>query len=207
MYIIGIGGASASGKTTLLREIQGSLPQDSVAILSQDNYYLKLENQTVDSNGEVNFDLPTALDRTKFFDDLMALQSGQTLQFEEYTFNVSNGAPIVHTVKPAPILLVEGLFVFHYEESAAMFDLRVFVQADNERLLARRIARDTQLRGYSEQAIRYQWDNHVLPAYEAYLLPYLPSAHIVVNNHESLDKGKELLVDHLMAQLARSDGF
>lgn len=86
-------------------------------------------------------------------------------------------------ITSAPIIIVEGLFVFHYPELSRLFDLKIFMDADEEITLNRRISRDEIERGYTRDMIMYQWVNHVMPAYKQFLLPYKESCQkIIINN-------------------------
>ena len=113
--IIGITGGSGSGKTVFLREIAESFSKDQICIISQDDYYLSIDKQLVDENGIENFDLPTSFDIDAFERDLIKLKSGKSVQIKEYTFNNKDTIPNIITLKPAPIIIVEGIFVFHFK--------------------------------------------------------------------------------------------
>jgi uridine kinase len=196
-YVLGIAGGSASGKTSFLRELAQALPASSICVVSQDNYYLPKEQQTRDSNGEVNYDLPTSIDRNSFYRDILALIAGETVKRLEYNFNNPAVTPETVTLHPARILVVEGLFVFHYREIRDLLDLRVYLDVREEIKLQRRIHRDATERGYSEQTVRYQWNNHVLPSYKKFLKPYRDEAHLVITNNITYDKGLQVLCNHL----------
>lgn len=200
-YIVGIAGGSASGKTSFLKDLQEALPKGAVSIISQDNYYLPKESQVVDESGEINFDLPTSINRAEFFEDLKKLIAGMSVERAEYGFNIGNGEPKMVVIQPAPIIIMEGLFVFHYEEIRELLDLRVYIDVRDEIKLERRILRDAIERGYNERSVRYQWDNHVLPSYKKFLRPYRDSSDIIITNNISFNKGCEVLVNHLKAKL------
>jgi len=200
-YIVGIAGGSASGKTSFLKNLKNSLPEGSVSIISQDNYYLPKESQVVDEQGEINFDLPTSINRQEFFEDLKKLISGETIERKEYGFNVGNLESTMVSIKPAPIIIMEGLFVFHYEEIRELLDLKVYIDVRDDIKLERRILRDAIERGYNEHSVRYQWDNHVLPSYKKFLRPYRDSSDIIITNNISFNKGCEVLVNHLKVKL------
>jgi len=200
-YIVGIAGGSASGKTSFLKNLKNSLPEESVSIISQDNYYLPKESQVVDEQGEINFDLPTSINRQEFFEDLKKLISGETIERKEYGFNIGNNESTMVSIKPAPIIIMEGLFVFHYEEIRELLDLKVYIDVRDDIKLERRILRDAIERGYNEHSVRYQWDNHVLPSYKKFLRPYRDSSDIIITNNISFNKGCEVLVNHLKAKL------
>lgn len=196
-FIIGIAGGSGSGKTFFLNCFLNHFSESEISLISQDDYYKPKEVQPIDENGWINFDLPICIDDNRLLQDLKLLISGGSVQKKEYTFNVNEENARLLTINSAPIILVEGLFIFHYQEIAKLFDMRIFMDADEELTLNRRIKRDTAERGYSRDMIMYQWINHVLPAYKAYLLPYKDTADkVIMNNthvaHDIIEVTKEL---------------
>lgn len=196
-YVLGVAGGSASGKSSFLREMQGALPEGSICFVSQDNYYFPVEKQAVDEHGKVNYDLPTGIDREAFYRDILALIAGETVTRTEYTFNNPDAKPACITITPAPIIVIEGLFVFYYNEIRNLLDLRVYLDVREDIKLQRRIHRDAVERGYSEQVVRYQWSNHVQPSYKKFLKPYRDEAHLIITNNITYEKGLLVLCDHL----------
>ena len=192
-YLVGIAGGSGSGKTSLIRALGSRWPDGHVSVVSQDNYYHPRHLQVTDENGRVNYDLPTAVDLDALCSDLAGLRQGLTIARAEYTFNQEGREPAWVEVRPAPLVLVEGLFVLHHAALRSSFDLRVFVDADEEIQLSRRLRRDEQERGYGHDEVMYQWTQHVLPAYRTWLEPYRTECEVQVHN------GSVLLhaVDHL----------
>jgi len=200
-YIVGIAGGSASGKTSFLRDLKRSMPKGSVCIISQDNYYRPLDEQQRDDNGEVNFDIPDSIDRQQFHKDLVKIRQGEELKIREYTFNKPGKIPGYLVVNPAPIIIMEGLFIFHFEEIRKSLDLRLFIDAQEHIKLERRIQRDSVERGYDEDDVRYRWKNHVTPSYKKYLEPYRDDCHVIVTNNSHYTKGLEMVTNHLKAKL------
>ncbi|WP_026899402.1 uridine kinase family protein [Daejeonella oryzae] len=187
-FVIGIAGGSGSGKTFFLNCFLNHFSSDDICLVSQDDYYRAKHLQEIDENGWINFDLPEGIDDEKLYSDLSQLISGGTIQKKEYTFNVSEDKARMLTIKAAPIIIVEGLFIFHYTRVANLFDMRIFMDADEEITLNRRIKRDGEERGYDRDMVMYQWLNHVIPAYNAYLLPYKCTADkIIMNNTHVAD--------------------
>lgn len=179
--VIGICGGSGSGKTTLLRRLAQKYNSLKPSVFSLDNYYKPKPEQTIDENGVINFDLPTALDRGRLIADLKALLSGNTIEVVEYQFNVSNKHALL-TIEPSELVIVEGLFVFEYPEVFDYLDFKIFVDVDPAIQLDRRIYRDQESRGYSRDAILYQWEHHVIPCYEKYLAPHETKADFIYHN-------------------------
>ena len=201
-YIIGIAGGSASGKTSFLRDLKELIAEEHLTIISQDNYYHPKEKQFIDENGEINFDLPTSIDRAHFHQDLVSLMANKTVEKREYTFNNKEVEPKLIQLNPAPIIIMEGLFIFHYEEIRNLLDLRVFLDVREDIKLQRRIKRDAIERGYPEETVRYQWDNHVMPSFKAYLRPYRDDANVIITNNYTYDKGLLVLANHLKVILS-----
>lgn len=200
-YLVGIAGGSASGKTSFLMDLKNSLPPKTVSIITQDNYYLPIHEQQRDDKGEVNFDLPTSIDREKFHADLEHILNWEPLTIKEYTFNNDEKVPGLITIEPRPIIIMEGLFIFHFEEIRKALDLRVFIDVREHKMLERRIKRDFDERGYTEDSVRYQWENHVVPSYKKYLKPYRDDSHIVVTNNSHYTKGLDVITNHLRSKL------
>ena len=187
-YIIGITGGSASGKTFFMKSLIDSFSEEEVTHISQDNYYRPIHEIPRDENGVENFDLPETIDHHLFAEHIAVLRAGREVHQKEYTFNNPLIVPQTLVFEPRPIIIVEGLFVFHYPEIANLMDLKIFMDADEEVTLNRRISRDGVERGYTRDMVMYQWVNHVIPAYKKYLLPYKDSCQkIIMNNTHVAD--------------------
>jgi uridine kinase len=183
-FIIGVAGGSGSGKTFFLKCFLHHFSSEEVTLISQDDYYRSKSEQKVDENGWINFDLPEGIDDERLLSDLKLLMDGKSVEKKEYTFNVNEENARLMNIPSAPIIIVEGLFVFHFQELAKLFDLKIFMDADEEITLNRRISRDEIERGYTKDMVLYQWVNHVVPAYKKYLLPYKGTCHKVIMNNK-----------------------
>jgi uridine kinase len=200
--IIGICGGSGSGKTTLLKRISNELKHLNPSIFSMDNYYLPIEKQQLDQNGQYNFDLPTALDRNKLFSDLEKLKKGETIEVKEYHFNAPPDKNTLITIHPSNIIIVEGLFLFYYEDVRKLIDYSIFMEVDHSTQLDRRLYRDLETRGYDREEIIYQWENHVLPCYEKFLFPFEGQADFRFHNDSRADDEFERLMYELNKLIA-----
>lgn len=198
--IIGITGGSASGKTLFLARLMEQFDADDICLLSQDNYYRPKEHQTKDENGIENFDLPWAIDDVAFAADVEKLRSGEMVTREEYTFNNSGKIPNLLHFYPKKILVVEGIFVFHFPEVAKLLDLKIFIDAEDKIKLKRRIKRDNEERGYDLQDVMYRWENHVKPTYEEFIRPHKRFCDIVIPNNQHFEKGLQVIVSYLKSQ-------
>ena len=158
--------------------------------------------QTIDERGVENFDLPTAIEREKFHQDIQKLKKGETLQIKEYTFNNHKAAPKVIEFKPAPILIIEGLFVQYFEEIADLLDLKIFIEAKDYIKLSRRIKRDNDERGYDINDVLYRYQHHVMPVYEALIKPLKHQADFIIPNNQNFEKALDIITIALKGKLA-----
>lgn len=200
-FIIGITGGSASGKTLFLSRLMDQFKTDDICLLSQDNYYRPIEHQTKDHNGIENFDLPGAIDDQAFATDIERLRKGEVVSRVEYTFNNTEKVPDMLHFHPRKILVVEGIFVFHFPEVAQLLDLKIFIDARDKIKLKRRIKRDNEERGYDLQDVMYRWKYHVKPTYEEYIRPHKRSCDIVIPNNQHFEKGLDVIVSYLKNQI------
>ncbi|WP_426330218.1 uridine kinase family protein [Pedobacter sp. R-06] len=182
-FIIGIAGGSGSGKTFFLNCFLHHFKQDEVTLVSQDDYYIPAGEMTQEENKLYNFDLPSTIDSEQFLRDIKQLMSGEVVYKKEYNFNNPLAVVKILEIKSAPIIIVEGLFILHFKEIAKLLDHTIFVDADEQVALDRRIKRDGLERGYPEDDVLYKWHNHVVPAYKEYLLPYREQCNKVIMNN------------------------
>lgn len=205
-YVIGITGGSGSGKTTLMRRLHEQFDESQVCFLSMDNYYKKREEQATDENNEKNFDLPTSFRVNDFLQDFKNLLSGESVTILEYTFNNPLATAEEITYKPAPVIVVEGIFVFYFKEIAELIDLKIFLEASEHLKLIRRIRRDAEERNYPLEDVLYRYQYHVYPTYAKYIEPMKEQADIVINNNFSFSTGLNLLLPFIKEKVGAPVG-
>ena len=191
-FIIGVSGRSGSGKSTLVKKILDHYGDEDICLHTMDNYYLPREQQMLDDNQYLNFDLPTSFYRERFHKDLLLLKEDKTVEIEEYAFNNEKEGSALK-IKSAPIILVEGLFVYHYEEIRSLLDYKIMMDVTHDTCYKRRLKRDTLERNYSEAEINYRYNSHVEPSYLAYIKPYLKEVDLYLENEKSMDEGWKII--------------
>jgi uridine kinase len=174
--IIGIVGASGSGKTSVAKELAELA--GNASLMSQDNYYISLPDG-VDSN-HWNFDDPAVIDLVHLARDLEALKRGETVEGPQYHFATHKRLLETVTLKPAPLIIVEGLFLFTSEALRNVFDLKIFIDLPLPTCLERRVARDVVERGRTEATIRQRWADQVEPMYRKVVEPTRASADLLL---------------------------
>jgi uridine kinase len=199
--IIGFTGGSGSGKTSFVRELTAYF-KEFISVLSQDNYYKPRDLQEMDSKGFRNFDLPFSIDSEKMAADLRHLASGKVLVLEEYNFNNANASKKTIEIRPASVVLVEGLFVLCEPEIAKQLNVKIYVHAKDNLKIIRRIRRDQMERNYPIEDVLYRYENHVYPTFEKYIKPFRDSADIVINNNHNFEIGLEILKGYLKNYLS-----
>ena len=151
--------------------------------------------------GVSNFDLPSSINREELFEDIKKLIAGKVVSRKEYTFNNALREPKMLVFKPAPILILEGIFVFHFPEVADLIDLNLFLYATETTALTRRIKRDRIERNYPLEDVLYRYEKHVLPTYRKYIEPIMERADLIINNNHNFDSGLTVLTGFLQNHL------
>jgi len=200
-YTIGITGGSGSGKTYFINELASHFRPEEICLISQDHYYKPREVQFTDDRGVQNFDLPSSIDQNDFAADILKLKSGQAITKIEYTFNNPSVKPRLLEFAPAPILIVEGLFVQYFPEIVKELDLRIFIEARDYVKLTRRIRRDSEERGYDLNDVLYRYQNHVMPIYDSLIEPLKHQADLIIPNNDHFEHALHVLVRALKSHL------
>lgn len=202
-YLVGIIGGSASGKTYLLQQLHNAFPPNLITFIEQDNYYKPIDQVPRDDEGNPVFDDPESIDLDLFHQHLSLLLQGKSVRIRKYHYNNPALPRPWLTYQPTPLIVAEGLFLFHLRSTTQLFDLKVFIDADEHIKLTRRLLRDTLVRGYSLESILQQYRKHVIPMYRKYVEPHKYECDIILQNNVSIQKGVEVLIDHLKASLNR----
>lgn len=169
--VVGIAGGSASGKSTVVRELTSLIGSSSVAVLSHDAYYHDLSGMPIERRIEVNVDHPESLETSLLLRHIEALHAGHSVEMPRYDYVSQTRSPVGMVVTPAPVLVVEGMLSLWDERLRDLMDLRVFVDTSPEQRLARRIARDVAERGRDPRTVKQQHLERVQPMHDVYVQP------------------------------------
>ena len=179
ILVIGIAGGSGSGKTTLMNNIVGRFDED-ITVLSHDSYYKRHDEMSYEERCQLNYDEPAALETDLMVRHLDLLRRGEAIDCPVYDFTVHNRSDEVVRVNPSRIIIVEGILIFENEDLRNLMDIRIFVDADADIRLCRRVKRDVNKRGRSLESVLSQYQQTVKPMYEKYVEPSKKYAHILV---------------------------
>lgn len=193
--IVGITGGSGSGKTLFMNSLMAELKDAS--LLSMDNYYVEISKQKKDSEGIEDFDRLDSIDHAKYTSDLKKLIKGESITFQEYTFNNSASSAKTITVESKSVILVEGIFVLHVEEIRELLDLKLYVEAPHYLMMKRRIIRDANERGYDLDDVLYRYEHHVTPSFKKYIEPSRRWADLIIPNHDKFDHALKVISSFL----------
>lgn len=198
--LFGICGSSGSGKSYIVKYVLENLGSKSISVIFQDNYYKKRVDQAKDQNGNYNFDLPSSFHINQFIKDLKRVKNGEKVEREEYTFNNPEVSPKVITVLPKKLILVEGLFLFNNKEIVSLLDKKIFIDCSIEKMIQRRIKRDNKIRGYDKSDVIYKYENHVLPSYKNFILPFKERVDVIIDNELDNPRGPESTLNYIIKE-------
>jgi len=180
---IGIAGGTGAGKTTLARAVYETLGgPENVAYLSHDSYYRDITHLPMEERAQTNFDHPDSLDTELLIRHVQMLKRGESVEVPNYDFSRHARTDAVTVVEPKKVVLVEGILIFSEAELVKELDVKVFVEADSDIRLMRRIARDTVERGRSVDEIMDQYVETVRPMHEEFVEPSKRRADVIVHS-------------------------
>ena len=177
--VIGIAGGSGSGKTTLLKNIIGTFGP-AITVISHDNYYKRHDELTYEERCKLNYDEPAALETDLMVRQLEQLRRGEEISCPVYDFTVHNRSDETLLIKPERVIIVEGILIFENKDLRDLMDIKIFVDADADIRICRRIKRDVNKRGRSLESVIAQYQETVKPMHEKYVEPSKKYADIVV---------------------------
>lgn len=197
--LIGIAGGTASGKTTLAKILKDAF-QDEVTMLRHDFYYHDKSYFSVPDE-KINFDHPESFETDLLIDHLKRLISGEKIERPVYSYKTNERLQEKKVVKPSPIIIVEGILIFHYPKLRDLFDLKIYIDTDADIRLLRRINRDIKKRDRTFDSVRNQYLATVKPMHERYVEPTKYLADIIIPHGGLNDIANDLIIKKIKAHL------
>lgn len=195
MLIIGIAGGTGSGKTTVVHQIMNELPDTEVGIIAQDSYYKETHNLSFDERALINFDHPRAIDFELLVSHLKALKEGKTINQPVYSFATHNRTDDTVFTHPRKVMIVEGILILANPELRALFDIKIYVHADSDERLIRRLKRDMAERGRDMAEVLNRYQTTLKPMHQEFIEPTKEFADIIIPN----DKYNTVAIDVVRA--------
>ncbi len=182
MLIIGIAGGTGSGKTTVVNQIIKQLPSDEVCVISQDSYYKATDNLSYEQRTKINFDHPRAIDFELLIKHLKELKKGKTINQPIYSFVTHNRTKDSLKTHPRKVVIVEGILIFNSEELRDLFDIKIFVHAETDERLIRRLKRDVAERGRDVNEVLNRYQTTLKPMHQQFIEPTKNFADMIIPN-------------------------
>ena len=184
MLILGIGGGTGCGKKTVVNQILAELPEGEVGVISQDSYYKDTSHLSFDERVKINFDHPRSIDFELLEDHLKELKKGEIIEQPIYSFVKHNRTGDTILTHPRKVMIVEGILILTNPELRDMFDIKIFVHADSDERLIRRLKRDIAERGRSIEEILERYQTTLKPMHHQFIEPMKEYADIIIPNNK-----------------------
>ena len=182
MLVIGIAGGTGSGKTTVVNQILNELPEDEVCVISQDSYYKSTDNLSYEERIKINFDHPRAIDFELLEQHIITLKSGKEIQQPIYSFETHNRTTETLKTQSRKVVIVEGILIFNSKKLLDLFDIKIFVHADADERLIRRVKRDIKERGRDIDEVLNRYKETLKPMHQQFIEPTKSFADIIIPN-------------------------
>ena len=213
--VIGIAGGTGSGKTTLTKRLREHFGEQEVSVINHDSYYKRHDelpyeercklnhNMSYEQRAKLNYDHPDSFETDLMIEHLKQLRAGQSVEVPVYDYTIHNRSDETITVRPAPVIIVEGILIFASQELCDLMDIKVFVDTDADVRILRRIVRDVKSRGRTLDSVVSQYLTTVKPMHEQFVEPSKRKADLIIpeggKNAVALDMLIKWVSNHLSA--------
>jgi uridine kinase len=184
MLIIGIAGGTGCGKTTVVNQILNELPEGEVGVISQDSYYTDTTHLSYEERVKINFDHPRSIDFELLVEHLKKLKKGNSVEQPVYSFVKHNRTGDTILTKSRKVMIVEGILILTNPELRDMFDIKIFVHADSDERLIRRLKRDINERGRDIDEVLNRYQTTLKPMHQQFIEPMKEYADIIIPNNK-----------------------
>lgn len=184
MLIIGIAGGTGCGKTTVVNQILKELPEGEVGVISQDSYYKDTTHLSYEERVKINFDHPRSIDFNLLADHLKELKKNKPIHQPVYSFVKHNRTGDTILTQPRKVMIVEGILILTNPKLREMFDIKIFVHADTDERLIRRLKRDISERGRDLDEVLARYQTTLKPMHDQFIEPMKEYADIIIPNNK-----------------------
>ena len=195
--IIGVAGGSASGKSTLVRQLQEAFAEEQVITLCHDFYYKAHNELSFEERADLNYDHPDAFDTDMMIEHILKLKKGESIERPVYSFTENNRLEQTVTVSPAHVIILDGILILENKELRELMDMKVFVDTDDDVRLARRLVRDVQERGRDMNSVLKQYFSTVKPMHRDFIEPSKRHANIIIPEGGFNSVALSLLIENI----------
>ena len=200
VMVVGIAGGTGSGKTTITRKLVRQLGPD-VSVISYDNYYKAHHDMPFEDRCRLNYDHPDSFDTELFLRDIRALKVGKTVQCPVYDYTIHDRSDDTIPIKPARVIIAEGILIFASPEICNEMDIKIFVDTDADVRIIRRIMRDVRDRGRSLDSVVNQYLTTVKPMHEQFVEPSKRRADIIIPEGGHNQVAFEMVLERIRAHI------
>lgn len=200
IIVIGIAGGTGSGKTTITRKIMEHFGSD-VTVIYHDNYYKAHHDMSYEERTLLNYDHPDSFDTDLIVKDLAALRRGETIECPVYDYTIHDRSSQTLTIRPARVIVIEGIMIFHPAALREQMDIKIFVDADADVRILRRIQRDVKERGRSLDSVINQYLTTVKPMHDAFVEPSKRYADIIIPEGGKNQVALDMVLNRVSAHL------
>lgn len=184
MLIIGITGGTGSGKTTVVKQILNELSEDEICIISQDSYYRDTSHLSYEERTKINFDHPKSIDFELLTQHVQELKDGKTINQPVYSFVEHNRTKETIATTPKKVVIVEGILIFNSPALRDLFDIKIYVHADSDERLIRRVKRDIAERGRDLEEVLNRYQSTLKPMHQQFIESTKEYADIIIPNNK-----------------------
>ena len=201
VYVIGVGGGTGSGKTTVAKRIAQMVGENRCSILPLDNYYRDMSHLPIEERKKQNYDHPDMIEHELLEKHLKDLLSGETVEVPTYDFATYTRRKDTIKLSPKPFVIVEGIFALYYDDLIDLYDLAIYVDTEDDIRFIRRLKRDIKERGRSVDSVIEQYLSTVKPMHDAYVEPTKKHADIIVPRGGFNEKAIQVIVRYMMDRM------
>ena len=203
--LIGIAGASGSGKTFVANSIIESLGSDKAVIIQEDSYYMDLSDIPYEERTRKNFDHPDAFDHDLLAKHLLQLLNGEAVSHPIYDYKLHTRSKETKTVRPGVLIILEGILILNNARLRELMDYRVFIDTAMDICFVRRLKRDIEERGRTEDSVTRQYTETVQPMYLQFIAPSKQYADILISGEGRNSDAVDILTTKINTLLNKSD--